>query len=540
MGNWNLILISLLCINLQLLKSCAYEIGCIWPPRLSDDVIEARRTLMYDIIVPLEESYGGYEDESQPIIARRGVYMNGCGTLCLAFHDPDVLDPFTKEPTFTTVPSFGQNAYSSTMCHFQCMIVIWEDYYDMMPQMVVELNNIGVDVTVPSEREDISAAMQTLFQNGDSISEIMTILNNDDFHPYTMGLVAGSYISKYMRLDGFNAKGLTKWCPVLQQEVTCTANCRKFQDTTGYVPVPDPRYHTNLSTDLNKYNCTGLCRHWQPEQRMDSTKGTILREEFAVPHIGIKARTFLRDTEVILEDPEYDYYRESLDVVERVDQSFRDAYKMKMIDLFHGDGNGGIGIHQLRGSITNVILSRFRSFHSYQDQTLFRFGFSLAEYESFVHAYREKVHHDLVRPTTVIKQWGDDMLNIGGRNFAARDFEAIYPMLESSAEYPSELSCACTAFAEFTDSFVDEFYGGILENIAYPYGITFRNMTEFNDICGQTQLWAGYHFPASVTAGVTKCSGLGALAVEYIKNVRNDSTYNGGWYTGDTLPSCPP
>ena len=49
--------------------------------------------------------------------------------------------------------------------------------------------------------------------------------------------------------------------------------------------------------------------------------------------------------------------------------------------------------------------------YSFEEELLFIYNIGVAEYDATLQAWREKVRHDLVRPTTVIKRWGSDVLN---------------------------------------------------------------------------------------------------------------------------------
>lgn len=540
-------LFSLLVVVLQvLLKSYAYDIRCIWPRSLGDDLFAIRYEELGILPIPLLTDIGAEEDIVQPFILRGGVYTNSCAVLCLAYHDPDVLNPFTMGQTFTTVPPFGHNAYSIAMCQYQCWIHIYEGIPEMVHALKDEFNDAGLDVSMPFERLDIQVALLILLEGG-SDEPIMAILQQEDYHPYTMGHVVGFEVRNQMEFDGFNELGTTRWCPILSEEVPCSANCRPYQDTTGYEPVPNPRINPFLSTDSNKYECTGYCRHWQPEQNMGSDRGSIMREEFNLPHIGRKAKTFLRDAEVTLEDPEYDYHMESLQVVQRLRETSIDVLRKRLVQYFHGQPY--VGMHQVRGQLQRKAIEPIEDIHSYQEDSLYYLGLGIVEYESIIHSWREKVHHDLVRPATVIKQWGDDDLLTYGGDFdfpgpvhiKARDFEPLLPNIESTPEFPSENTCYCQSLMEFIDSYLDDVYGITLENIdvdIYP-GFVFQNMTDFRDKCAQSRLDGGYHYPASVTAGIEKCRGLGTLGTQFVRQVRNNSNFNGGYYVNDTLPECP-
>lgn len=481
-----------------LLNSHGYDIGCIYPNELGDDPIQTR--IMHgDQLIGLVTGLINENEMTQPFMARFGLYVTGCSALCLAYHDPDVKDPFTQFPTFFTVPVFGQNAYSVLMCEAQCWEYVWPTY--MESGMKSYFHNLGLDVTEPSERMDIVDALQQNFYMG-SPTELETILLTDDFHPFTIGHIAGVMIKQRLKYDGFNEDGEMMWDKTLEQEVPCTANCRPFQPTTGYQPMPDPRKYSFLNTDTSKYDCTGYCRHWQPVLDKGTPSGTISRKEYTLPHIGYSATPYLRDATLTLQDPNYDYYNESLDVVERLRETSGDSAKKMLISLFRGEPN--FGMHGLRGPIQVQVNENYVDDLSYQEMILQFFAVSLIEYDAIIQVWKEKVEHDLVRPSTIIQQWGDDVLNTfggdidfyGPQDIAARNFETILPPIDSSAEFPSIHSCFCTTLMEFWDTYLLQMHGETLTNFTvavpgYDNALTFPDMEEYRDKCGESMLWAG-------------------------------------------------
>lgn len=435
------------------------------------------------------------------------------------------------------------------MCQAQCWQYTYSTYHDMMPGLRDYFHSVGLAVTDPFERTDIVNALMEFFSNGSS-ADIISVLENDDFHPFTIGHIAGLQVYQRLKYDGFNEDGSMMWDPTLEAELPCTANCRPFQPTTGYQPKPDPRKHSFLNSDTSKYDCTAMCRNWQPELDMGTPSGTISRKEFTLPHIGYKVTPYLRPVTTTLQDPNYDYYQESLDVVERIRQTSSDNSKKLMIKLFQGVPNKGI--HGLRGALQNLTNEKFADQLTYLDNMLLFFALSLIEYDGIIQVWREKVEHDLVRPATVIRQWGNDTLNTfggdsdynGPQDISARNFEPYLTPIDSTSEFPSIHSCFCTTLMEFMDLYLDQMYGDTLQDFTFVVpgtasSVTFQNMEEYRDMCSESRLWGGFNYPASVTAGEDVCAGLGTLAVDYINDVKNGSDFNGGWQQGDTVPDCP-
>jgi len=351
--------------------------------------------------------------------------------------------------------------------------------------------------------------------------------------------MAGFRVMDYVKDDGWNADGMLQYSHKQDATVPCTGNCRRFQDTSGYTPVPDPRTFPDLSEDETVYNCTGLCRRWQPLQEGDEA-GSLKNQEFVVPHIGKYAHTYLREPSLSLSDPEYDLYEDSLLVIEEVKMTSGDDYKKAAVKLFDDKG-------YVRQLIQTHLRNKFDL--SFQDYLLFLYGISAGEYDGAVQSWHEKAAHDLVRPTTVIKHWDDDMLMTFGGDvdhdgpveIAARDFEAFIRVMPHP-EFPSGSSCLCTTYMEYTDLWTGDLFGRMPENIVhYEDGIKFNftDMTDLRDHCSNSRIWGGIHYVAAVPAGEQICEGLGTLAFDWVTTMKDGSNFNNKpHYQGDANPTC--
>lgn len=513
----------------------AYDIRCVYPRELGEDLFTVER----NAVVFITKLMRAYKFET-PMVVRFSQHATTCQSMCLSLHDEHVLDPYSMQPTdpVLQVPVFGQSPYSASMCYLQCIIYVFSGVFDFQKLILEEYNGIGVNLVKASARLDIADALGELNSTGDS-SAIEDILFADDYHPYTMGHIAGVTVKQFMDVDGWNANGDLKWSSDLQRVESCTSNCRKYQSTIGYTTAPDPR---KLPFYNRKYECKGICRNWQPLQEGDDA-GNMKRQEHIVPHIGKRAITFLREATLTLDDPAYNLYEESLLVIERLRQTASNQYMKDAIKIMDNK-------LKVRSIIELALKDQFEGALSFQDHLLFLTGIGMAEYDGIVQAWHEKVNHDIVRPTTVIKHWGNDALfTFGGNpsvmhpvNITASDFEAFLRVMPH-AEFPSGSACLCTAYYEFTDIFTNEMYGSNLTNIPLKGHNDMENLEELRDICAESRLWAGLHYTASVPAGIETCSGLGQLAFDFIKLMKNNATYaaaGGPWYKGDTLGVCPP
>ena len=86
-------------------------------------------------------------------------------------------------------------------------------------------------------------------------------------------------------------------------------------------------------------------------------------------------------------------------------------------------------------------------------------SYTSAEHDATVVAWKEKVRHDLVRPTTFIQRTKEsDTINTWGGPYAGtqqirgKDFQP-YKRVMPHSEYPSGSACLCEAIQEFTDAY---------------------------------------------------------------------------------------
>jgi hypothetical protein len=286
----------------------------------------------------------------------------------------------------------------------------------------------------------------------------------------------------------------------------------------------------------------GKDKYWQPLTDSDG-RGYFSAQEHVTPHIGFNAKPKLyNSTEDFPQapDPEYNFYEEALQVVERLKETASDPIKKQKIAFF----DIKLLVIQL---VESEVKRQFLSDYSFEDELLFIEGLSAGEHDATMMAWREKVRYDIVRPTTVIKRWGDDMLNTfngdkaseGPSEIAARDFEAFQRVMPHS-EYPSGSACICTAYGEMADAFTMRYYNDTVKDL--PYGemgegegfgcndkwdpplltskgcdadFVISDMKSMIQECSQSRLWAGFHFTAAVDEGLNMCAGVGNKAFEH-------------------------
>ena len=542
---------SLLLAALPTMAS-GYDVACLYPDTMPDP-LEARFHLHQ-----YSGSYLMIEQIETPIVIHVAAMSSLCQINCLAYHDNDVLDAITKErPLGGAVPEEYHNSWSRMLCISQCFALISKeagqgDFYD---PFFAKWGLEGIE-----DRELAAGIAVRVAQEG-TTQPLMDYLSGHDYHPFKVAQVIASEILLYVMQDGWNALGDFTYDTETGQAVACTANCQHYKDTTGYYP----RNHPTGKPELNgtKYVVEGNDMYWQPLVDNDGY-GFFSAQEHVTPHIGFTAQTKLYDSVDDMPDapaPNYDFYAESLQVVERVKETSGDAMKKQKIAFYDN-----------KLLVVNLIEAEARKKfkYSFEEELLFIEGTSAGEHDATIMAWRAKVKHDLVRPTTVIHRWGSDMLSTFGGDkshdgpvdVAARDFHAFQRVMPHS-EYPSGSSCICTAYAEFADAFTQDNYGGTISNI--PFGaagdgtgfgcdkaqdpslfvslgcndsFVIPDMPSLIKECGQSRLWAGFHFTAAVTEGEKMCAGIGVRAHEHVKTIRNGSNLGQKYYEGDARPVC--
>ena len=169
-----------------------------------------------------------------------------------------------------------------------------------------------------------------------------------------------------------------------------------------------------------------------------------------------------------------------------------------------------------------------------------RWPISITEYESILLSWKEKVRHNLIRPTTWIQEnlayetfttwagpYGGGSKTIEGKNVEA------YVRVMPHSEYISASACLCQGIYEFTDSWLVSNFGitdSVSVNVNYPkfssktepgavpsddVKISFAHMLAVRDACGESRLKGGMHFTKSVTDAYDLCEGVGYLGHDF-------------------------
>ena len=165
-----------------------------------------------------------------------------------------------------------------------------------------------------------------------------------------------------------------------------------------------------------------------------------------------------------------------------------------------------------------------------------------------------KRYYDRVRPTTVIQGcYYDNEIDIWVANKGLKSIKGAFfqPYIRTMphSEYPSGSSCLCQTYADFSSEFVekefeeDQFFtfplpltiekdsSKIEKNLPNDDTVlNFNDIYEYSNLCGESRLWGGMHFTQSVPAGKESCSQIGKKAYQFVKDLKQDSDFNGAYF----------
>lgn len=109
-------------------------------------------------------------------------------------------------------------------------------------------------------------------------------------------------------------------------------------------------------------------------------------------------------------------------------------------------------------NLAGALLTRLREEYgmSLEAQAYCQYGLTSSELDAVILAWKERVKHDLIKPTSTVHARGEEMVSSfvnGGEPHQASDW---VPYLEvvPHAEYPSGSASICQAVAQYLDSFI--------------------------------------------------------------------------------------
>ena len=172
-------------------------------------------------------------------------------------------------------------------------------------------------------------------------------------------------------------------------------------------------------------------------------------------------------------------------------------------------------------------------------------GEMLAQHDAVVVAWKEKRRFDVLHPQTVVRlRYRGCAVSAfvgraaGVRRIVAEEWESLVPT-QPHSEYPSASAVICSAAFEHARFLADEGIKArnltalppitiapnvsVLPSLAEEgfSSVTFDTFEEAAESCGKSRLWAGVHFGPAVPAGLALGKGIGQLAYEYVRDLKN-------------------
>lgn len=328
--------------------------------------------------------------------------------------------------------------------------------------------------------------------------------------------------NEYLSTDGWNSQGNVSLPVALR---------KRYTDTTGFVPANKAETPVDLLP---------MPLRWQPLEEASGSTGGFKSQVFNTPQLGTATPLVITRGQVMnrrAASPYSDPDRPELSPADR-------ALMLRQLQAFFRLSRG-LTIEQrfLARWWENkrISLGSFLPFYSNRlglsewQETFIQLAQFIAQHDSIVVAWKEKVRINAVRPTTMIhKFFSGQLINvfISEENGAGRIPGVAYkPLLpvQSHAEFPSGSAMLCTTGLDALQTALDD-----VANISIPpyevrfparaFGfphreeifVRFETLRRGAEICGLSRLWGGVHFPPSVDAGERLSIGIGRRAYKQV------------------------
>ena len=330
-------------------------------------------------------------------------------------------------------------------------------------------------------------------------------------NPIGIGNRAGQAVVAVREHDGMNQLG---------DEGGRIYNRQPYADYTGYKPV-------NTAYDLVDPS------RWQPNFGNNGA-GLFRIQQFVTPQLAVTL-PYSYDTPAIFStpppvdsSPSSPGYQAQADEVLAASAGLTDRQKM-VAEFFDNK------LLSLGGSAFFIAVSR-----GYTVQQFVELDFltNLAAFDAAIATWQEKYRHDAVRPFSAIRYlYGDSPVTAWGgpgvgtvSDLPASQWRS-YLGTADHPEYPSGSACFCAAHSQASRRYLGSDVLGFAmpvpagSSVVEP-GITpaadlvlgpWNTWTEFEEECGQSRLWGGVHFQASIDAAQELCRPIGDLAFEFIQ-----------------------
>ena len=350
----------------------------------------------------------------------------------------------------------------------------------------------------------------------------------------------GTDTARLMALDNWNQEGM--------QTSTDSFYALPFSDYSGYIPKNNP---WEIEFPFK----------WQPLLETDG-KGVFFRQEHSVPFTGDTLAFSLTPDEVAARTVESPYSnpdankdQASSSDINKLKNEAKEVFKKSRkltetqrlfaeyfdnkVSTFRTAENP-LGTPGLGTAMRFFVVGAQLGLDFDQDM-IYGIAENIATYDALITVWKEKRRQDAIRPTgqtmdmlfapdKTFKVWGGP--NKPNTNIKAREWQSYIHTMPHS-EFPSASACICHAVVQQTLEYTNgqddlpfqttiakgasKFYPGEIPN--QEETLTIDKISDWDELCGESRLWAGVHFEPAVQAGKDLCDGIGQQSQQVVDSM---------------------
>lgn len=335
--------------------------------------------------------------------------------------------------------------------------------------------------------------------------------NMDPTNPVGIGNIAGMGVVNARLNDGMNQLG---------NEGGVNFNRQPYKDYTGYIP-------------FNSFYEVLDPSRWQPAGGTNGL-GKFSVQQYVTPQMefvkpySYKDATRFRIPRPWRSNPRHaTAYKEQADFVLETSANLTDEQKL-LAELFD---------YKLRSlGFSGQFAAKSKGL-GFIETIQMEFLANLSAFDTSIAVWHQKTKFDAVRPWTAITYlYGDKEVTAWGgpgkgtvTNIPANQWTSYLPVADHP-EYPSGSAAFCAAHTDVLRKFFRE--DSLNWTVTIPQGgstyekgftpqqdtdLHFSTWTELKEKCGQSRLYAGVHFPDSVTAGFSIGERVGRKVYRFVQ-----------------------
>lgn len=334
--------------------------------------------------------------------------------------------------------------------------------------------------------------------------------STDITSPVGIGNTAGDAIVAARLHDGINQLG---------DADGCMYNCQPYADYTNYKP-------------LNSAYKLRFPSRWQPAI-ISKGNGLYRVQQFVTPQLG-RTDPYIIDSpnSFIAPRPVDSYvfnfyaYKAQADAVLEASANLTDEQKVKA-EFFDHKFNS---IFSAASSVIDLLDL------SLQESVVIEFATNAASFDTAIAVWKNKRKYDAVRPFSAIKFiYRDHQVTAWGGpgkgtvyDIPASQWQS-YLSVADHPEYPSATASFCAAHGQVMRRLHGE--NNLNFSVVIPQGssrvepgvtpaspieLSWSNWSDLEYDCGQSRLWGGVHFPASIPAGIDIGHEIGDITYNFV------------------------